>query len=78
MKDSYNKFNKNYEVKRNFTDDSTFSVISKHYIQSTDYLRLNNKTRTFVPMYNRILYGTTVCPCAGIYKQFPLLQAITP
>jgi hypothetical protein len=25
-----------------------------------------------VPRYNSVLYGTTVCTCAGIYKQLPL------
>jgi hypothetical protein len=33
---------------------SIFSVITKHYIQSTDYLSLNNKMGNSVPRYNSL------------------------
>lgn len=44
---------------------SMFIVITT---QNRVYLRLNNKMGNFVPGYDSILNGTTVCTCAGIYK----------
>jgi hypothetical protein len=52
MKESYNIFNKSGEVKRNFTGESMFIVITT---QSTDYLRLNTKMGNFDPRYDSIL-----------------------